>query len=104
MKTLFIILFSLFILGDSFSQNRELDSLYLLVKNSGNQKDIASAHGRLCWLLINSNIKDAQAHIDSARMICEKLNDKRGIAIADYKDGVISRKTEEFEKGLASIG
>ncbi len=84
----------------SWSQKSELDSLYNVLATSSDTNNIASAHARVCWLLINTNIKNAQAHIDSSRTLFTHLGDEWGIAIVEYKEGVINRKTGDFQDGL----
>lgn len=97
-----LILCSMGVLNAS-AQDEELERLYGVVRTTTDSTEIADTHGLICWRLINKDIVAAQTHMDSARAIYKAQNNLKGIAIADYKDGVINRRKGNYADAIDDI-
>lgn len=99
----FIILLTIFFIY-SYSEcsaqkfKNERDSLQYEIRNSDSTFTIASAHGRLAWLLAYSDLQSAFAHLDTAFQLFEEIENEDQIAIINYKYGTFHRVSGDYEK------
>lgn len=84
-------------------REREIDSLQHIIETSKAPSLRAIAHSDLAWLIITSDAIAAKKHIDSAYLLHEKLEDKNGIALANYRYGVLYRLSGEYNKAIQFI-
>ncbi len=87
----------------AFFGQTEIDSLYRVLKQSDKPAEKAQAHGRLSWLFINDDMALAKAHLDTSFTLFTTLKDKRGIALCNYKYGVLYRVSGDYKKSLAYL-
>ena len=103
LKTWISVLLIAHIFGSTQAQSTEIDSLFSVLKNSTEKPDLASAHGRLAWLLMTRDINTAIAHIDTAATLFADLKDERNLAISKYRYAVILRNKGDYKNALDQI-
>ncbi len=102
MKTTAILLIFVFGTHVLFGQDAQKyqDSLFNVIKTSTEYSEKASAHNRLSWLFINNDITAAKAHLDSSFVLYTSIKDKKGIALCNYKYGVLYRVSGDYKASL----
>jgi two-component system, NarL family, sensor kinase len=83
--------------------NKIIDSLYFVLRTSTKDSEKAAAHNRLSWMFINNDIPTAKAHIDSSYILYTKIEDEKGIALCNYKYGVLYRVSGNYKESLKYI-
>ena len=89
--------------GYLFAQNEEIDSIQNLLLISNDSSALASAHGRLAWLMMYNDLDAAFAHNDTSMTYYLALSDHRNIAISHYKYGVLHRVRGNFDSAIYSM-
>lgn len=96
-----VLLFFLFFeITSGIAQNRELDSLFNVIKTSDNVSNIAAAHARVAWLTAYSNLNSAKKHLDSSFIIYNTIKDEHGIAAVHYKYAAFNRVSGDYKEAL----
>ena len=85
------------------SQNKELDSLYNLIKTSDSLPNIASAHSRVAWLTAYSNLNSAKKHLDSSFTVYTNIKDEKSIAMVHYKYAALNRISGDYKEALSHL-
>ncbi|WP_299556291.1 tetratricopeptide repeat protein [Seonamhaeicola sp.] len=80
-----------------------IDSLKIITQTTGNDSIKATAYGKLGWLTINRDVERAKAYVDSSYALFQKLNDQNGMAVNDYRYGVINRVSGNYASALESM-
>ncbi len=83
--------------------NRVIDSLQSVLRISTINSEKASAHNRLSWLFINDDVSVAKAHLDSSFILYTSIKDEKGIALCNYKYGVLYRVSGDYRASLDYI-
>ena len=95
---LYLIIIILCLTVNSYTQNKELDSLYNIIKTSENISNIAYAHSRVAWLTAYSDLNAAKKHLDTSFTIYSNLKDENGIANTHYKYAALNRVSGDYKK------
>ncbi|WP_423999395.1 tetratricopeptide repeat protein [Maribacter sp. IgM3_T14_3] len=95
-----LLLFLFFELTYGLAQNRELDSLYRVIKTSDTIANIAAAHARVAWLTAYSDLISAKKHLDSSFVIYNHLKDEDAIAKVHYKYAAFNRVSGDYKEAL----
>ncbi len=99
MKKIISVILYLFI-SYSFLGQSNIDSLYNVINSTTEISNKAEAHNKLAWFFINNDISVAKAHLDTSLVLFTSIKDKNGIALCNYKYGVLYRVSGDFIASL----
>lgn len=98
--TFFFILFVSILFAQA---QKEIDSMYQVIKESKNDTIIANTHYELAWSLKLKDLPVAKSHMDSAMLFYNELKLPRKIALGNFQYSVLHRISGDYTKAIESL-
>ncbi|WP_299336118.1 sensor histidine kinase [uncultured Psychroserpens sp.] len=82
---------------------KDIDSMYQVVRESLNDTIKANTHYELAWSLKLKNLPKAKAHMDSAMSFYQGLKLPRKVALSHFQYSVLHRIAGDYNKAIESL-